>query len=151
MYTVYTDGSYQSSIDAGGYATVIIKDGEIIKQLYQGYKNTTNNRMELKGVLAALEYFKVPTKITIYSDSLYVVSSITNGHAKKWFEQQDFSKKNLDLWHDILDLLETHDVTFQWVKGHSDNKYNELCDKLAVHAAQCLNLPKDNEYNKNNI
>ena len=151
MYTIYTDGSYQSSIDAGGYATVIIKDGEIIKQLYQGYKNTTNNRMELKGVLAALEYFKVPTKMTIYSDSLYVVSSITNGHAKKWFEQQDFSKKNLDLWHDILDLLEIHDVTFQWVKGHSDNKYNELCDKLAVHAAQCLNLPKDNEYNRNNI
>lgn len=83
MYTVYTDGSYQSSINAGGYATVIIKDGKIIKQLYYGYKDTTNNRMELRGVLAALEYFKTPTKMTIYSDSQYVVSSIVNGHAKK--------------------------------------------------------------------
>ena len=146
MYTVYTDGSYQPSINSGGYATVIIKDGEIIKRLYKGYKNTTNNRMELRGVLEALEYFKVPTKMKIYSDSQYVISSIVNGHAKKWFEQQDFSKKNLDLWYDILDLLEFHDVEFQWVKGHSDNEYNELCDKLAVHAAQCLNLPEDNEY-----
>lgn len=119
--------------------------------MYYGYKDTTNNRMELRGVLAALEYFKTPTKMTIYSDSQYVVSSIVNGHAKKWFEQQDYSKKNLDLWHDILDLLEIHDVEFKWVKGHSNNEYNELCDKLAVHAAQCLNLPKDNEYKKNNI
>jgi ribonuclease HI len=102
--------------------------------------------MELRGVLEALEYFKVPTKMKIYSDSQYVISSIVNGHVKKWFEQQDFSKKNLDLWYDILDLLEFHDVEFQWVKGHSDNEYNELCDKLAVHAAQCLNLPEDNEY-----
>lgn len=146
MYTIYTDGSYQSSINAGGYATVIIKEGEIIKRLYKGYKNTTNNRMELMGVLEALQYFKTPTKMKIYSDSQYVVSSINNGHAKKWFEQQDFSKKNLDLWHDILDLLEFHDVEFQWVRGHANNQYNELCDHLAVHAAQCLNLPEDNGY-----
>lgn len=106
--------------------------------------------MELRGVLAALEYFKTPTKMKIYSDSQYVISSIINGHAKKWFEQQDYSKKNLDLWHDILDLLEIHDVEFQWVKGHSDNEFNELCDKLAVHAAQCLNLPED-EYKNTNI
>ncbi len=83
MYTIYTDGSYQSSINAGGYSTVIIKDGKIIKKLYYGYKNTTNNRMELRGVLAALEYFKTPTKMKIYSDSQYVISSIINGHAKK--------------------------------------------------------------------
>lgn len=146
MYTIYTDGSYQSSLNAGGYSTIIIKDGKIIKRLYKGYKNTTNNRMELRGVLEALQYFKTPTKMKIYSDSQYVISSIVNGHAKKWFEQQDFSKKNLDLWHDIIDLVEFHNVEFQWVKGHSDNEYNELCDKLAVHAAQCLNLPEDNEY-----
>lgn len=83
MYTIYTDGSYQNSIKAGGYAAIIIHEGNIVKKLYQGYKNTTNNRMELMAVKAALEYFKEPEEIEIYSDSQYVISSIVNGHAKK--------------------------------------------------------------------
>lgn len=97
--------------------------------------------MELRGVLVALQYFKTPTKMKIYSDSMYVIGNIEN--ARKWFKNNDYSKKNLDIWHDIIDLLEFHDVEFQWVKGHANNTYNELCDKLAVHAAQCLNLPND--------
>ena len=120
-------------------------------EMYQEYFNQGDVLLSTGKHEEALKYFKNPTKMTIYSDSAYVVNSIVQGHAKKWFEQQDFSKKNLDLWHDILDLLEVHDVTFQWVKGHSNNEYNELCDKLAVHAAQCLNLPKDNGYKKINI
>lgn len=83
MYTIYTDGSYQESIKAGGYSAIIIDEGNIIKKLYQGYKNTTNNRMELMGVLAALQYFKEPEELEIYSDSQYVVNSINNNHAKR--------------------------------------------------------------------
>lgn len=83
MYTIYTDGSYQSSINAGGYATVIIKDEKIVKTLYKGFKNTTNNRMELMGVLEALRYFKTPTKMKIYSDSQYVINNIEGGYVKK--------------------------------------------------------------------
>ena len=142
-YVAYCDGSFQSSINCGGWSSVIIKDGKIIKKLYQGYTETTNNRMEIMGVLETLKYFKTPVKIKIYSDSQYVINSIVNGHVYKWFENKDFSKKNLDLWFELLDLLEFHNVTFEWVKGHNKNEMNELADKLAVHAAQCLNLPKD--------
>lgn len=142
-YIAYCDGSYQSSINSGGWSSIIIKDNQIIKKLYQGYKDTTNNRMEIKAVIETLKYFKTPVKITIYSDSQYVVNSIVNKHVYSWFENKDYSKKNLDLWFDLIELLETHKVSFQWVKGHNNNEFNNLADKLAVHAAQCLNLPKD--------
>ena len=147
MYIVYTDGSYQSSIDAGGYAAVILKDGKVVKKLFKGFKGTTNNRMELMGVLAALQYFKEPTEMTIYSDSCYIVNNYNGGHAKRWFEENDFSKKNLDLWHDILDLLSFHKATLIWVKGHADNTYNNMCDELAVSAARFLNIPQDERNN----
>ncbi len=149
-YIAYCDGSFQASINAGGWASVILKDGVIIKKLYKGYIGTTNNRMEIMGVLETLRYFKTPIKIKIYSDSQYVVNSITKGYVRKWLEDKDFSKKNLDLWFELLDWLDFHDVTFEWVKGHNDNEMNELADKLAVHAAQCLNIPKD-EINSVNL
>lgn len=101
-YKVYTDGSYQSSLyngkGAGGYAAIIFdENGNKVKELYQGYLNTSNNRMELRAVLATLEYFKEPTDITIVSDSMYVVNTIREGWIRKWFEEKDYSKKNLDL------------------------------------------------------
>ena len=99
--------------------------------------------MEIRGVLETLKFFKKPVKIKIYSDSQYVINSIVNKHVYKWFEDKDFSKKNLDLWFELIDLLAIHDVTFEWVKGHETNEMNNLADKLAVHAAQCLNLPED--------
>lgn len=142
-YEAYCDGSFQSSINSGGWSSVILKDGQIVKKLYQGYIGTTNNRMEIMGVLETLKYFKTPIKITIYSDSQYVVNSITYGHVYNWFKNQDYSKKNLDLWFDLINLLDVHDVTLVWVKGHNTSELNNLADKLAVHAAQCLNLPKD--------
>lgn len=83
MYTVYTDGSYQNCIKSGGYAAIIVKDNKIIKKLYQGYKDTTNNRMELMAVLATLQYFEEPQDLEIYSDSQYVISSITTGAVKR--------------------------------------------------------------------
>ena len=142
-YTIYCDGSYQASIECGGWSAIIIKDDTIIKKLYCGCKHTTNNRMELKGVLEALKYFKTPSILTIYSDSQYVVNSINAKQVYKWFEEHDYSKKNLDLWFESIDLLDFHTVNFIWVKGHNKNKYNELADLLAVHAAQCLNLEED--------
>ena len=142
-YVAYCDGSFQSSIESGGWASIILQDGKIIKKLYQGYKHTTNNRMEIRGVLETLKFFKTPVKIKIYSDSQYVISSITGGYAKKWLEEKDFSKKNLDLWFELIDLVEFHNVTFTWVKGHNGDKWNELADTLAVVSARCLNISEE--------
>ena len=143
-YIAYTDGSYQDSVGAGGCASVILdENNKVIKIICDGFKETTNNRMEIRGVLNALDYFKQPTEIEIISDSQYVINSIVYNHARKWFEEQDFTKKNLDLWWELLEHLDKHKTSFIWVKGHNGNKYNELADLLAVHAAQCLNIPKD--------
>ena len=146
MYIAWTDGSYKSSINQGGYSSIITKDSEIVTKLYQGFKNTTNNRMELMGVLETLKYFETPVDILIYSDSQYVVKSIMDGHVYKWFENKDYTKKNLDIWFQIVDLLNVHNVTLEWVKGHASNEWNELADLYAQHAAECLNLPDDVGY-----
>lgn len=143
MYEIYTDGAYMSSINCGGCSAIIVHEGNVVKKLYQGYKNTTNNRMELQGVLMALEYFDNPEEIIIYSDSAYVVNNINQKNVYKWFEEQDYSKKNLDLWFKLLDLLSLHNVIFHWVKGHNDNLYNNIADLYATHACTCLNLPID--------
>ena len=143
-YICYTDGSYQASLNAGGWCSIILDNNENhIKTLYQGYKNTTNNRMELRAVLETLKYFEDPSDLTIISDSQYVVGSITSGSAKKWIETKDYEKKNLDLWFDVVDLLEKHNVTMLWTKGHIGNKWNEEADKWCTFAAQCYNLPED--------
>lgn len=143
-YIAYTDGSNQSSIQCGGWCSIILdKDGKIFKKLYQGFRETSNNRMELYGVLETLKYFKTPKKLKIYSDSQYVVNSINYGWARRWYEEKDYSKKNLDLWFELLDWLDFHDVTIEWVKGHENSEMNNLADMLCVHAAQCLNIPKD--------
>lgn len=152
VWEVWTDGSSQGNriewehgflCERGGYGVVITKNEQVVKILYQGFKNTTNNRQELFGVLEALKYFTEPSKIKIYSDSQYIVNSINNGSAQKWFEEQDYTKKNLDIWVEILDLLNYHDVEFIWIKGHTNNKFNEMADTFATHAANCLNLKVD--------
>lgn len=151
-WEIWTDGSSQGSriewkggwiCERGGYGTIVTRNGKVVDRLYQGFRNTTNNRQELFGVLEALKYFKEPTKMKIYSDSQYVVNSINNGSAVKWFENQDYSKKNLDIWHEILDLVDFHEVEFIWVKGHADNENNCRADMLAQHSANCLNLKTD--------
>ena len=148
-YRCYTDGSYQSSISAGGYASIICDEQDnIIKELYCGFKHTTNNRMEARAVLETLKYFKEPSDITIISDSMYVVNTIKEGWVKKWFEENDYSKSNLDIWFEILDYLDFHKITMEWVKGHSTNKLNARADELCVFAAQCLNLPEDEYFIK---
>lgn len=152
-WEVWTDGSSQGNriewehgwlCERGGYGAVITRDGKIVAKLYEGFRNTTNNRMELSGVLYALKWFKEPSNIIIYSDSQYIVNSINNGSARKWFQEQDYTKKNLDIWIEILDLIDWHsNVEFRWVKGHADNEGNILVDTLCTHAANCLNLKED--------
>lgn len=99
--------------------------------------------MELLAVIETLKYFPNPIELTIVSDSQYVVNSINGGYYKKWIKEQDLSKKNLDLWFQLVDLLNYHTVTFQWVKGHNNHSMNEYADRLACHAATCMNLPQD--------
>ena len=112
-------------------------------KIYQGMLNTTNNRQELYAVIEALKYFPKPTELTIVSDSQYVVNSINEKYCFKWIKEQDLSKKNLDLWFQLVNLLNYHTVTFQWVKGHNNHSMNEYADRLAQHAAECMNLFED--------
>lgn len=143
MWECWTDGSYKPSVDRGGYSAIITKDRKIIRKLYRGYVHTTNNRQELLGVLECLRWFKEPSEITIYSDSQYIVSSINNNHVDRWISENDLSKKNMDLWNQIYELLKKHKVTFIWVRGHNENEFNELADLYATHAADGLNLLED--------
>ena len=143
-YIVYCDGSYMDSIKAGGWASIILDENEnLLHVLYQGMTHTTNNRMELRAVIETLKYFKESSNITIYSDSQYVVNGIQKGWAKDWLNENDLTKKNLDLWFELLELLPNHTITINWVKGHANNKWNELADHWCTFAAQCYNLPRD--------
>lgn len=148
MIKVYTDGSYKPSTNQGGYAVVITHNDLVIKVLHEGYKNTTNNRMEIMGVIAALKYFKTPIEMELYSDSSYVINSIVEKHLDKWITEADISKKNMDLWIQVFDLLKKHRVHFFWVKGHNDNEFNELADLYANNSAVILNPKIDlkNDY-----
>lgn len=143
MYKIYTDGSYKPSTNQGGYSAIITKDDKIIKILYYGYINTTNNRSELRGVLHALAYFKDPTDIEIYSDSAYIVNNINGGYLDQWINKHDFTKKNMDLWQKIHKLINFHNVKFFWIKGHNNHIFNELADNYANIAASVLNPEQD--------
>lgn len=142
MIKIYTDGSCIKD-NKGGYSAVITEDEQVITVLYQGFSNTTNNRQEIRGVLAALEYFEEPTTMIIVSDSQYVVNTIKLGWARKWLNENDNTKKNLDLWLKVIKLLDKHNVTIEWTKGHSINKLNNLADLYAQHASQIINPIKD--------
>lgn len=143
MIKIFTDGSYKPTLNQGGYASIITENNNIIKVLNYGYKNTTNNRMELLGVLSALMYFTVPTKMEIYSDSSYIVNSINNGYVYQWIFEDDSTKKNMDLWIQIVKQLELHDVKFFWVKGHNNHEFNELADCYANISSIVLNPETD--------
>lgn len=144
--TIYTDGASRGNPGPGGYGAILMA-GTHRKELSQGYKNTTNNRMELMSVIAALEALKKSgTHVTIYSDSKYVVDAVE----KKWvfgWEQKGYKdKKNPDLWQRFLNVYRKHHVKFIWVKGHADNPFNNRCDELAVEAALGGNLIDDIGY-----
>ena len=147
---IYTDGACSGNPGAGGYGALLIY-GSAKKELSEGYRMTTNNRMEMLAVIKALEALKEPCHVVLYSDSKYVIDAITKGWVAKWKQngwQRNKKEKasNVDLWEAMLIQLERHDVTFQWVKGHADNPGNERCDALARAAILSDNLQDDENY-----
>lgn len=137
---IYTDGACSGNPGPGGWGAILLY-GDQEKELSGGEGSTTNNRMELKGVISALEALKEPCIVHLYTDSQYIVNAITKGWVKKWkaagwMRNKKDPAKNPDLWETLLALLEIHQVTFHWVKGHADNPYNNRCDELAVAESQ---------------
>ena len=148
--TIYTDGACSGNPGAGGYGVVMLY-GSARKELSGGYYKTTNNRMEALAVIKGLEALKEPCNIKLYSDSKYVVDSIEKGWVKKWRSQgwmrnNKEKASNVDLWERLLELLEIHNVSFIWVKGHAANPENERCDQLARAAIQKNTLEYDENY-----
>lgn len=136
---IYTDGSSIGNPGNGGYG-IVLMSGKHYKELQQGYRKTTNNRMELLAVIVALETLKGEDySVNIYSDSKYVIDAIEKKWVWGWQRKGFKGKKNSDLWIRFLKIYPKHKVSFNWVKGHSGNKYNEICDKLAVESAKDTN------------
>jgi ribonuclease HI len=132
---IYTDGSAKGNPGPGGYG-IVMKFNDSVKEFAKGYRLTTNNRMELLAVITALENMKTNQyPIEIYSDSKYVIDSITKGWVFGWKTKGFKGKKNADLWLRYLDLHTKFNLTFHWVKGHAGHPENERCDLLATTAA----------------
>lgn len=131
MYKIYCDGAYAPSRDQGGIGFVILnEDDEILAKGSKGYKNTSNQRMEQTAVLLAINSIKTPSEIEVFTDSMYLVGTYT----KNWKR-----KANQDLWKKLDYVISKHkSVKFNWVKGHADNEFNQLCDSLAFNASQEL-------------
>ncbi|MGN0812714.1 MAG: ribonuclease HI [Candidatus Coproplasma sp.] len=138
--TIYTDGACSGNPGVGGWGAVLMYNGAE-KRISGAEDNTTNNRMELFAVISALECLKEPCEVTLYSDSAYTVNSFLNGWVYSW-EKSDWKKAdnkpvlNVDLWQRLLALTRIHKVEFIKVKGHADNEYNNICDKLATDAVK---------------
>ena len=140
---IYTDGSSRGNPGRGGYGA-ILHWGGVTKEISQGYKHTTNNRMELMAVLAALALLKRDKlEITIYTDSQYIVNSVEQRWVFGWEKKGFKDKKNPDLWIQFLKYYRKHHIRFVWVKGHANNQWNNRCDELATMAADGGNLIED--------
>ena len=133
---LYSDGACSGNPGPGGFGVILRCDGKE-KELSGGEKSTTNNRMELMGVITGLEALKYPCTVIVQTDSKYVVDSVTKGWARSW-QKKGWIKSdkkpalNVDLWERLLALLDTHRVTFTWIKGHAGHAENERCDRLAI-------------------
>jgi len=147
---IYTDGASQGNPGRGGFG-VVMMSGTKRKEISEGFRLTTNNRMELLSVIVALESLKKPQlDVTIYSDSRYVVDAVSKGWVFGWNKKNFQGKKNADLWKRFLLIYPTQKIKFVWVKGHAANVENERCDELAVAAAQSGNLRIDEVYEREN-
>lgn len=145
---IYTDGASRGNPGPGGLGAVLVW-GEKQKEISEGYRMTTNNRMELLAVIRALEALtKEKLDITIFSDSKYVVDAVEKRWVFGWLKKGFAGKKNEDLWRRFLSFYQKHQIRFQWVKGHADNPYNNRCDQLATAAADGKNLLMDATYEK---
>ena len=142
IVTIYTDGACSGNPGPGGWGAILLY-GEHRRELSGGEARTTNNRMELTGVIRALEALKETCQVELYSDSKYVIDALEKGWAKSWrakgwIKGDKKPALNPDLWERLLELCETHQVKLHWVKGHADNVYNQRCDELAVSEWQKL-------------
>lgn len=146
---LYTDGASRGNPGPGGYGCILIF-GNHRKEMSQGYRLTTNNRMELLAVIAGLEAIKKHEHpVTVYSDSQYIVNSVEKGWLKTWIKTGFAGgKKNKDLWTRYYHLAKNFTIRFVWVKGHAQNPYNNRCDELATAAADGGNLLLDEGYEK---
>ena len=148
MITIYTDGAAQGNPGNGGYGTVLKYKGHR-KELSEGFRLTTNNRMELMAVIKGLEALKAEgIPVTIYSDSKYVVDAVQKGWIWNWQKKGFKDKKNVDLWKRYIPLHLKYKPRLVWVKGHAGHLENECCDRLAVKAAESRHLEIDHEYEK---
>jgi len=148
--TIYTDGAAEPNPGPGGYG-VVLQCGVHRKELSGGFEMTTNNRMELMAAIVGLESLKSYSIVTLYSDSKYVVDSVTEGSAAKWrdngwWRTRKSRAKNIDLWERFLNIYEIHEVSLVWVQGHSGVPDNERCDQLAMAAVQSPNRKPDVGY-----
>ena len=139
---IYTDGACRGNPGRGGWGAILVYNG-IEKELSGGDKETTNNRMELSAVIAALSALKESCRVTLTTDSQYVVNAIEKGWLdswikNKWRKSDKSAVLNVDLWQELVVLLDKHDVDFVWVKGHNGHPYNERCDTLATEFADNL-------------
>lgn len=147
---VFTDGASTGNPGPGGYGAVLLF-GKTRRELSGGFRCTTNNRMELLAVIAALRELKRGAEVVLYSDSTYVVNAVEKGWARRWrargwMRDDTHHAENADLWALLLDLLDQHAVAFRWVRGHADHPENERCDRLAVQASRRANLPPDSGF-----
>ncbi len=141
--TIYTDGASSGNPGPGGYGVVLIY-GKHRLEKSEGFRLTTNNRMELMAVIVGLEALKIPgSNAVVYTDSRYVADSVEKGWVFQWEAKAFRKKKNPDLWIRFLKVYRKHKVRFVWIKGHASNKENELCDRMAVEAYKKENLSED--------
>ena len=148
--TLYTDGGCEPNPGAGGYGAIVVCGGQR-QELSGGFRRTTNNRMELFAAIAGLESLASASRVTLVSDSKYLVDAMTFGWAKRWRANGWWRTKkeravNADLWERLLNVCEHHTVAFQWVKGHAGHEHNERCDELAMSALKQQGLPEDAGY-----
>lgn len=150
---LYTDGSSRGNPGPGGYGVILhLNNTNYYKELSQGYRKTTNNRMELLAVIVGLETLtKENLSVLVVSDSKYVVDSVNKGWVFGWEKKGFAGKKNPDLWKRFLKIYRKHRVKFQWIKGHNNHPMNERCDFLAVEASKKSKLLIDEWYEENDV
>ena len=153
--SIYTDGACSGNPGKGGWGAVLVYNGT--EKEMSGYEaETTNNRMELTAVIRALAALREPCLVTLTTDSKYVCDAVTKGwvygwQRKGWRKADGKPALNVDLWQQLLPLLQTHTVTFNWVKGHAGHELNERCDELATTAADGSNLDIDTGFNESDL
>lgn len=147
---IYTDGAAKGNPGPGGYGVVMELVGTPYKkEFYEGFRHTTNNRMELLAVIVGLEKIRKPnTTVLVTSDSKYVVDAVEKRWVFQWEKKGFAGKKNPDLWMRFLKIYRLHKVDFKWIKGHNSHPQNERCDALAVYASGLPNLSVDAFYEK---